>query len=209
MGFKLDMTMMFTMHDALRRELERIERISRRTDDDPRRILKAAVGWELFKTYLVIHHTAEDDKVWPVMEQALAERPDDLALLAALEAEHAAIDPLLAGIDAALVDRDHGHEQLGGLVDALHTGLSGHLKHEEGEGLALIDATMNEQQWTAFGQEHGTRVFADARRYLPWVLDEADEERAALILSRMPEAIHTAYRDEWQPAYVALDIWKP
>ena len=95
MSFRNDMTMMFTVHDALRRELGRIAAIAARPGDDPRRVLRAAAGWELFKGYLHIHHTAEDETVWPVMAPLLAGRPADLALVAAMEAEHAAIDPLL------------------------------------------------------------------------------------------------------------------
>src|ERR1700680_1335682 len=146
-AFKLDMTMMLTVHDAFRRELERIAKISARTDDDPKRILRAAIGWRMFKTYLRIHHTTEDETVWGLMEQELAGRPSDLALLAAMEAEHAAIDPLLNAIDAALADRDQGPEHLGGLVDELATNLKAHLKHEEADGLSLIDSILTEQQW--------------------------------------------------------------
>src|SRR5258708_1354460 len=116
--FNLDMTMMLTVHDAFRRELERIAKITARTDDDPQHILSAAVGWQIFKKYLRIHHTTEDETVWGLMETELADRPGDLALLAAMEAEHAAIDPLLNAIDAALGDRNAGHERLGGSVDA-------------------------------------------------------------------------------------------
>jgi hypothetical protein len=50
--FRLDMTMMYAMHHALRRELERIARITARPDDDPRHVLATAAGWEMFKTYL-------------------------------------------------------------------------------------------------------------------------------------------------------------
>lgn len=46
------------------------------------------------------------------MRQALADRPDDLAVVEAKEAEHAAIDPLSEAIDAALADRDSGPERL-------------------------------------------------------------------------------------------------
>src|SRR5262249_10604612 len=120
-NFKLDMTMMFTIHDAFRRELERIARVTARTDDDPARILRAALGWRMFKAYLRVHHTAEDEAVWGPMAPQLAGRPSDLALLAAMEAEHAAIDPRLNAIDAALADRDRGPEQLGGPVDGLAT----------------------------------------------------------------------------------------
>jgi iron-sulfur cluster repair protein YtfE (RIC family) len=205
--FRLDMTMMYTMHDALRRELVRIARITARADDDPRRVLRAAAGWEMFKAYLLVHHTSEDVAVWPVMSQALAERSDDLALLDAMEAEHAAIEPLLDAVDAALADRDGGPERLGELVDALHTALTGHLVHEENEALPLIDTTLTEQQWRDFGDLHGRRIGADASRYLPWLLDGASPQRTALVLGRLPEQLRVAYQDEWLPTYTRLDLW--
>lgn len=127
----LDMTMMFAIHDALRRELERIARITSRVDEDPRHVLSTAVGWELFKKFLTAHHTSEDLTVWPVMYKALAGRDSETALLDAMEAEHAVIDPLLTDIDAALADRDTGAERLGGLVETLFTDLNAHLDHEE------------------------------------------------------------------------------
>ncbi|GLW99851.1 hemerythrin domain-containing protein [Microtetraspora sp. NBRC 16547] len=207
MTFTLDMTMMFAMHDALRRELERIARVAARTGDDPRRVLRTAVGWEMFKIFLRAHHTAEDLALWPVMQRKLEGRPDDLALLDAMEAEHAAIDPLLAGVDAALADRDHGLERLGGLVDALVTGLSGHLRHEEDEGLALIDATLAEGHWQNFSTVHRDRIGDNAPRYLPWLLDGADDRTTARILSRMPAPIRTAYHDEWRVAYADLTLY--
>jgi len=206
-AFRLDMTMMFAVHTALRRELEQIARIAAGTTDDPVRILRTAAGWQMFKTYLHVHHTSEDDTLWPVMEGVLAQRPDDLALLAALEAEHAGIDPLLESIDAALVDREYGHERLGGLTDGLVTALTTHLRHEETDGLPLIDAVVTDQQWAAFGQEHGKRIGPDAPRYLPWVLDAQDAAITADILERMPEPLRVAYRDQWRGAYLSMDRW--
>jgi iron-sulfur cluster repair protein YtfE (RIC family) len=204
---RLDMTMMYAVHDALSRELVQVARAAARTVDDPRRILGTAAGWEMFKKYLGVHHTSEDAALWPVMYAALAGRPDDLALLDAMEAEHAAIDPLLAAVDAALADRETGARRLGDLVDALVGGLNGHLRHEEREALPLIDATTTEQQWRRFGQLHGERIGDDASRYLPWVLDGLSEDRVATILHRMPAPIRTAYRDEWQATYARLIPW--
>ena len=205
--FKLDMTYMYVFHDALRRDLERIARYTAKGSDDPRRMLRSAAGWEMFKKYLRIHHQAEDDAVWPVMYLALADRPDDLALLDAMEAEHAAIDPLLDSIDESLVDRDGGPERLGELVDALRTNLTGHLKHEEGDALALIDATLSEPQWLHFGELQRNAIGDDTRRYLPWLLDDLSEEQVAYILGVMPPPVRSAYYDQWQPAYVDLDAW--
>jgi hemerythrin-like domain-containing protein len=208
-SFKLDMTMMFTIHDAFRRELERIAKITVQTNDDPKHILRAAIGWQMFKQYLRIHHTTEDETVWGLMEQELADRPSDLALLAAMEAEHAAIDPLLNAIDVALADRDKGPEQLGGLVDELATSLGAHLKHEEAEGLALVDSTLTEQQWANFAAVHLKRVGDDVGTYLPWLLDSASEKWTETVLSRLPEHGVIAYRDKWRAAYAELDLWTP
>lgn len=204
---RLDMTMMYAFHDALRREVERIARISARQDADPREVLRTAAGWEMFKDYLRVHHTSEDDALWPPLQEALAEKPEDLALLDAMEAEHAAIDPLLEGVDAALADRDSGLERLGGFVDALATGLGGHLRHEEKEALPLIGATLDEEQWARFGELHRTRIGSGLSRYLPWVLDSASQEWIERILGGLPAPLLAAYRDEWQPAYERLEIW--
>lgn len=209
MSSKIDMTMMYAMHDALRRELERIARVTARIDDDPRRLLGAAVGWAMFKSYLHAHHIAEDETVWPVMERLLADRPDDLAVLAAMESEHASIDALIGAVDAAVDDRDSGPQRLGDVVDALAAGLRGHLRHEETEALPLIDATLTEQQWQRLGQRQAELVGADAPRYLPWLLDDMDPARVTAVLSRIPEPFRVAYRDEWQARYAGLRLWPP
>lgn len=204
---RLDMTMMFAMHDALRRELERIARYTSRPDQYRRHVLATALGWELFKSYLRIHHTSEDDALWPVMSGELVSQPDDLALLEAMEAEHAAIDPLLNAIDDAAADLDSGPHRLGDLTDALVTVLTGHLRHEESEALPLIDATLSAQQWDHFREVHRTRIGADVPRYLPWLLDGARETRTTAVLGPLPESVRDLYYHDWQPAYSRLGLW--
>jgi hemerythrin-like domain-containing protein len=207
MSGRLDMTAMYAMHNALRRDLEHIAKITAGIDDDPRQILATAAGWAIFKKALHVHHSAEDDALWPAMRQALAGRPDDLALLEAMEAEHAAIDPLIEAIDATLADRDSGPERVGDRTDALAGALSGHLKHEENEALPLIEVTVTPQQWEHFGEVHRSRIGPDAPRLIPWLLDGADEQTVVRMLALLPEPVRTAYRDQWQPAYAALDRW--
>jgi hemerythrin-like domain-containing protein len=207
MTFKNDMTMMYVMHDALRRELERIARVTARPDDDPTHVLRTAAGWEMFKSYLHVHHTAEDDLLWPPMRTALADDSDGVAVLDAMEAEHSAIDPLLAAIDAALADRHAGPQRLGELTDALATALRTHLDHEEAEGLALIDATVTGERWEAFRAESGSRIAGDVHRYLPWMLDDMPPDVTAMVLGLLPPPLQQTYRDEWQPAYAKLPLW--
>jgi hemerythrin superfamily protein len=107
MEYKLDMSMMFAMHDALGRELVQIARIAGQRDGNPATRLHAALGWELFKKFLTVHHQSEDDALWPPLRARVAQHPDRVALADELEAEHAAIDPLLEAIDAAAADPDY------------------------------------------------------------------------------------------------------
>jgi hypothetical protein len=207
MSGRFDMTLMYAMHNALRRELEYIARITARADDDPRRTLASAAGWEMFKRALHVHHGAEDDALWPAVRQAVAGRPDDLALVEAMEAEHAVIDPLIEEIDAALADRESGPDRVGAAADALAGAVCGHLKHEEDDGLPLVDATVTPEQWQHFGAVHGSRSAPDAPQLIPWLLDGADGQTVATTLALLPEPVRAAYRDQWQPAYAALDRW--
>ncbi|WP_433463734.1 hemerythrin domain-containing protein [Spirillospora sp. CA-128828] len=195
-----DMTLMYAMHNALRRELEHLAKATAREDDDPRRVLAAAAGWELFKISLHAHHTAEDEALWPVLRETLADRPDDLALLDAMEAEHAAIDPLIEAIDT-------GTEPMGELVDALATNLTTHLAHEEKEALPLMDVTLTLEQFQHFGQVHAVRVGPNGPRVFPWLLDGADGATEAALLAVLPAPARAAFEAEWQPAYKALTRW--
>jgi hypothetical protein len=124
----LDLTVMLAFHDAFRRDLGHLARAASRRPadlDDPNRRTAVLAGWELFKTYLHIHHTAEDNDLWPRMRTHLADRPDELALLQAMQDEHARIDPLLEAVEGAFADRDGGHQRLGDTVDALAGELCG------------------------------------------------------------------------------------
>lgn len=206
--YKLDMTMMLTIHDAFRRELDRIAKVADGVSDDPRTVMRTALGWKLFKTYLHIHHTSEDDTVWGLMEERLAGAPD-LALLHAMEAEHAAIDPLLAGIDEALADPERGAERLGGLVGELSTSLRGHLQHEEAEGLALVDSTLTQEEWSHFAAVHLKKVGDDIGTYMPWLLDDAAADWVETVLGRLPGWGRVKYENEWKAAYEQLSLWTP
>ena len=208
MKYKLDMSMMFAMHDALRRDLERIGRIAARLDGDPAKLLHAAVGWELFKKFLVNHHESEDEALWPALRAAVAAHPGQLALVDALEAEHAVIDPLLAAIDAAAADRESGHERFGGIVDELVIELSAHLTHEEADGLALIDVSLTQQEWQHFTSVNTERNRPDAAMYMPWLLDGVDQQHLAALLGKFPPQMLTVFREQWAPAYARRDVWK-
>lgn len=202
------MTLMYAMHNALRRELDRLSRAIERPGDDPKEVLRSALGWQMFKSYLHVHHSAEDDKLWPVMRGAVTQGSADAALLDAMEAEQAEIGPLLRQIEAAVADGDRSRERLGELIAALDGTVRRHLDHEESDTLPLIDATVTEEQWLTFGLENGKRVGEQMPRYVPWLLDAAAPEVAAASLGAFPPPLQQAYRSGgWQADYDKLALW--
>lgn len=207
MEFELDMSMMFAMHDALRRQLVQIARITRRRDDNPAKLLQATLGWELFKKFLLVHHKTEDDVLWPDLRTEVAGNGVRVALADELEAEHAVIEPLLTAIDAAAADQDYGYQRFGDIVDELTLKLSGHLYHEETDGLPLIDASLTPQEWQHFAKVHAERIGSGAPMYMPWLLSDASQQTLDAVLGKFPPHLLAAYREEWGPRYASLDIW--
>ncbi|GAA2800846.1 hemerythrin domain-containing protein [Kitasatospora aburaviensis] len=207
MSDDIDLTVMYAMHDALRRELADLDRVTTAAHCDPRQVLATAAGWTLFKKALRAHHTAEDEALWPSLRQNLADRPRDLALLEVMEAEHAAIAKVIQAIDGALTDPGAGSLGLGELADALTRGLAGHLQHEEDAVLPLIPRALTAEQWGHFSRLHDQHIDGDAPLLMPWLLDGADESTAERLLSRLPAAAYAACTERWIPAYVVLDRW--
>jgi iron-sulfur cluster repair protein YtfE (RIC family) len=209
----LDLTLMVAFHDAFRRDLAHLARTASRRPaelDEPARHTAVLAGWELFKTQLHIHHTAEDNDLWPRMRTHLADRPDELALLQAMQDEHARIDPLLAAVEDAVADRDGGHQRLGDTIDALASELYGHLSHEERDVLPLIDLSLTQAEWQAFGNDQRRRTgIRGAAQFLPWVLDEASPQQVVAVLAGLPAPLRVVYRRIWQPRYARHDHWEP
>jgi Hemerythrin HHE cation binding domain len=206
MGSRLDRSTMLTIHAALRRDLEQVARIASRRDGTDVTRLRAALGWQQFKQFLVVHHQVEDDALWPALRATVVGHPDQLALVDALEEEHAVIDPLLQAVDAA-AEPGHDATSFGAVIDELVAKLGGHLAHEESDGLDLIDATLSLEDWQRFGQVHGRRLISDASTYMPWLLTEADPQAVAAFLGNIPPPLAAAYRDQWASDYAALRLW--
>jgi hypothetical protein len=95
---KVNLTLMYAAHDAFHRDLRcLIAAAEAGRSADP----AVHTSWATFKNQLHVHHTAEDTSFWPPLRQKVT-RPGDAAVLDAMEAEHARIDPLLSQVDASL-----------------------------------------------------------------------------------------------------------
>ena len=200
-----DLTIMLAAHDAFRRDLTRLARTAAAANlSDPARRQSVAAGWELFKHQLHLHHTAEDELIWPVLRPRLAHSPAAQDTLDAMEAEHEQIDPLLAAVDAEFAGGDRAAD----VIDALTSALTGHLAHEERDGLPLIGVALTAAQWRGVGRKIASKNgLSNGSEMFAWMLDGADREHTAATLGQLPPPLRVLYRAVWKPRYAKTPRW--
>jgi hypothetical protein len=239
-----DLTIMLAAHDAFRRDLARLARAAASADlSDPARRQSVAAGWELFKRELHIHHTAEDQLIWPALRPRLVQSEHALSVLDAMEEEHERIDPLLAAVDAAFTDCDGapsaaapapapavgphptaargagvaaaragddwpGADRLADVIDVLASTLTGHLGHEERDGLPLIGMALTAAEWRGVGRKIARKSgLASGAEMFAWILDGADGQHASATLGQLPPPLRLIYRAVWKPRFQKTPRW--
>jgi len=180
----IDLAAMYLMHRAFRRDLDAFAAVVPAVAvTDRRRWRRLARRFALFASFLHKHHSGEDAGLWPL----LAERGADPAVLDALEAEHAGIDPALAAVTAGMeaLAAGRGDEttraELAAQTVALRDGLATHLAHEESDGMTLVQQHLTPEDWDrldreVFSQEYGPR---DSVGALGWVVSAIPDETVA------------------------------
>jgi hemerythrin-like domain-containing protein len=210
-----DLTIMIAAHDAFRRDLVSLVRSAEGPDrDSPDRQRSIAADWELFKRQLHVHHKAEDDLIWPVLRARLGHSSNALSVLDAMEAEHERIDPLLAAVDdgfasaAGSVDGYPGADRLADAVDTLVTTLTGHLTHEEKDGLPLIGVALTAAEWRGVGFKIARRNGLSAGgEMFSWMLSSATPDEARTITRQLPPPVRVLYKAAWKPRFEKTQRW--
>jgi len=228
-----DLTIMLAAHRAFRRDLTRLARAAASTGaslrSDPARRRSVAAGWELFKHELHLHHTAEDDIIWPALRPRLAHSEHALSVLDSMEEEHSRIDPLLAAVDAAFQGGSPrgsggdgsppeaggsrgvvppGEHSVADVIDELASTLTGHLAHEEQEGLPLIGVALTAAEWRSAGLRIARRNgLSEGGEMFAWILDGTTREDTAATLATLPPPVRLLYRTVWKRRFERTPRW--
>jgi hypothetical protein len=201
-----DVTMMFVVHNALRRDLDRMQAAAAQADDPAARMALRA-GWATFSRYLTVHHTAEDEILWPPMRAKLVDRTDETDLLVEMADEHSQLDPVLREIDDILAQG--ATSRLVALFDELAAVLTGHLDHEEAAALPLVQQTLTSREWKAFGDDQRRRIGMNgAGWFFPWLLDDTSRATRNTVLDIVPAPLRLVYRLIWEPRYRRQSPWR-
>ena len=195
-----DMSMMFLMHHAFRRDLSAFAAAVPRTPlDDHVAWTALAARWELFSSTLHNHHEGEDEHIWPaLMDRASA---DERAVLEAMEAEHAIIDPTLTACRDGLTQMSNHPTGEGRSALTLHLAAAGehlalHLTHEETDAIAFMQRVLTAEDWDAIEDKlRATLSLAKVVRMVPWVLHGLPLEARRQLFAEMPGG--RAYQVIW------------
>jgi iron-sulfur cluster repair protein YtfE (RIC family) len=171
----LDMSAMYVMHHAFRRDLEAFCAAAAATPAEDAATWRALAGrWERFSAMLHHHHTIEDTTIWPPLLEQVRAVDGAAATLAAMQAEHAVIDPALDRC-AELFDAmgtapdEAARARLAEQLTATRDHLARHLAHEETEALPLAQHHLPEPTWAA-SEKAARRSFGlrDTAFLVPW-----------------------------------------
>jgi hemerythrin-like domain-containing protein len=141
---------------------------------------------------LHMHHTTEDDLIWPkLLDRARLEAP----LVERMEEQHQQIDAAVGEVRAAVTAwrSDPAPATSSALADriaAFLVVLEGHLDEEEQVVVPLIDRHLTEDEWQEVG-ESGFEKFTPAQRWIATgqMVEVATPEEVAMMFDKLPPPV--------------------
>ncbi|MDX3093192.1 hemerythrin domain-containing protein [Streptomyces sp. ME01-24h] len=187
----VDVRDMLVVHESFRRQFHRAPGlVAGVTVGDTVRAAVVADHLDLMQEFLHLHHTGEDELLWPKLAERAAE--ELAAVIPTMEEQHSAIDTLGRRISAALTDwrAGAGADERDTLVkDLMEFGplLTSHLALEEEKILAVVPRYLTVSEWHQFG-DHAIKGLPKSR--LPIVFGMlahlAEPEVVTLMLASAP-----------------------
>jgi hemerythrin-like domain-containing protein len=186
----IDMSGMYLMHHAFRRDLRKFVVAILQTPLDDRDTWRAiSRRWDRFASVLHHHHSAEDHHIWRVLEERATGA--DLQHLQAMEAEHARIDPQLAAVKQGIDDLSgdtlpsDAQERRAALVThvvAARDSLGQHLAHEETEAIAILQRLFGVEEFHATDKVIMKSYRGELTFLVPWCAEELPAETFGKVL---------------------------
>jgi hypothetical protein len=195
---------MLVAHRAFRREFTLAPRIVRDVaPGDTARAALVADHTTLILDGLHLHHSSEDELLWP----KLLDRCPPAALVQRMEAQHERVEHHTERLRTALrrwrvEARPAVTEEVASTLDALRDALLEHLDEEEARILPLAARYVTQAEWDQLGQ-HGLGRMKKSELPIMFgmVLEEATPEETAELLSLVPAPVRLLTRFVFLPRY--------
>jgi hemerythrin-like domain-containing protein len=184
-----DTAMMGIVHDALRRDLDRL-RTALSTEPYPTGARRTALAdhVEWLMDFLHEHHTGEDTALYPLVRARADDR--ERALLDDMTADHERVDAAMSALRAAAAAwrAGRGRTTVLAALEELCAVLRPHLDREEAEAMPIVSRTMSHREWRRL--DHETHVapksFTQLGTIGHWLIDGLDRRRRDIVLHEVP-----------------------
>ncbi len=101
-----------------------------------------------------------------------------------------------------------GEDRLADVIDVLASTLTGHLAHEERDGLPLVSVALTAAEWRGVGRRIARQNgLAGGAEMFAWILDGAGRDDAAATLGQLPPPLRLLYRARWKPRFDKTPRW--
>ena len=153
---------------------------------------------------LHVHHSGEDECLWPVLVERA---PDEAELVREVADQHSGVDSAIQNVrqllDAWQQSPDAAAQ--GALADSLEnltTTLSAHLDDEERMVVPLAAVTMTQEEWNAIG-EHARASIPQEQIFLVFglLLEPLDDDERAFMLAPMPPPVRELWETVGEPGW--------
>jgi hemerythrin-like domain-containing protein len=205
--YDTDVSDMYAVHEALREALDAAPAYVVKAGDDARHVQVVGSFTENVIEFLHVHHSGEDELIYPVLEQRCA---DSRAELERVNDQHKALNaPMEAARSATaawMAEPSAAHAQA--VIDAVGSiaeTLRPHLAEEETVVLPLAAKWISQEEWGQLPGHHMMSFRADK----PWLMlglvrEQLDQEHRDAMLAGMPPQMRTAWTEQMEPAFNAF-----
>jgi DUF438 domain-containing protein len=186
-----EMTMNRVIHQAVRRDLARLEAaLAAAPDGDVGRARRLEQAYGNLHRELIQHHEGEDRIIFPYL--AAVGVPSDL--LTAMDDEHHAMAEALAETREALSayassGSAAGAERARASVARTRDVVDRHLDHEERELEPLLEPHLDSEEWKAVQKRVRPKSLAVSGRFLAWIQDGMTDEGRSYLRGTIPPPV--------------------
>lgn len=193
----IDTHEMLLIHRVIRREIGALPALIRAAAGNPQRSKIVGAHATEMLDFLHVHHSGEDELVWPVLRPRVTLDDD---LLERMQAQHHQIAEAVDAVQADLpgwtqsADAEVG-ERMAARLETAYEVLLAHLQEEEQRILPLLSQHFSQDEWNALGK-HGFNSIPGKRRLviLGHILEETDETERAKFLLNVPPPARLAFK---------------
>jgi len=202
-----DVSDMYAVHKALIGALDAAPAYVAKADLDAERVDVIGSFYENVIELLHVHHTGEDELVYPVLEQRCPDRRSELERIDDQhKLLHAPMDAARSAIVAWRADPSTENAQtVVAAIAAIAETLRPHLAEEETVMLPIATQWMSPEEWGQLAG-HGMMIF---RADKPWlglglVREQLNQEQREGMLAGMPPEMRTMWIEQMEPAFNAF-----